>query len=345
MLDYVLVLPHYVYGHGGLMATVQLAEEFQRQGCAVALRFQKKSDHLDWLKATCKVPISVGWCDATFPACKVAITYSDTPNIATLKSLPQVGHVAINMLSYGMAIERERANVSTPGITILSPSRRTAALIEAEGFGPVHVKSHGHDWENFYPEPGIERERAAAVLFHYAPDKRYELAVRIVNRLQESGYIDGTYIFGNPLGYRHGKTPIPKVVKRFYWTARRSEIREMFSRASVFIMPSVTEGFNLTPAEATLCGCPAILCDGDIGGLFVDEETCCIVERDNEKEMVGAAQYLLSCPTVAQAFRDKIAGIVKNYTWEKAVRFIRGVLGCATLIFGDGFDTSFLGEL
>jgi glycosyltransferase involved in cell wall biosynthesis len=318
----VFELPHYHFGAGGIAATIQLMEEMQRQGVKVHLRFQRQYPGIDYSKIGLSFPYSIGYPDKTFPECAVCITYSDTTHLAALAALPQVKRVAVNMLSYGMAPVREKFNATFPGVIVLSTTARTARMIEADGGGPVHVTHHGHDWENFYPEPGVYpgKARLGALLYHNEPDKRYDLGVKIMDRLCAEGFLDGVLTFGTHIGYLKHRHPKKHI--RFYLNAVRAEVRELFSKASVFVMPSVTEGFNLTPIESTLCGCPAILCDGAIGDKFFHGENCFIAEKDNAEEMLEMARQLIRFPVTGENFRLKMAEIVKPYTWELCVNKI-----------------------
>jgi len=67
---------------------------------------------------------------------------------------------------------------------------------------------------------------------------------------------------------------------------RKDEIRRIFSRSSAFIMPSISEGLNRTPIEATLCGCPSVICDGAIDDVFFNNKTCLIAEKDNFDDLL-----------------------------------------------------------
>ncbi len=319
--QWVFELPHYYYGAGGIMATLQLAEEVQRQGIPVHIRFQHTYKTVNY--SSLSLPYSVGLPDKTFPESAVCITYSDTPFADALAALPQVRKKAINMLSYGMAINRESHNIKA-GLTVFTTSKRTQLLIEAAG-GTAHITGHGHDFHNFYPEPGIKRRRIGALLYNAEPDKKYPLGVQVMDTLCGGDLLEGVLTFGAPWSYE--KYQHPKKLIRHVDNASRAEIREIFSRASLFIMPSVTEGFSLTPIESTLCGCPAVLSDGAFGDVYFDGENCLRAGKGNFLALYEWGKYLLRWPEMGEVFRVKMLDVVKNFSWEKAVKIIREVLG------------------
>jgi len=316
-------LPHYHFAAGGIRDSIIVSETLKKMKFNVCLRFQKRFPNVDYDKENFKIPYSVGLPDSTFPASKRVITYSDTPYGNALTALPQVKKVGILMLSYGMMIERELANVKNPKMIVMTTTKRTKRLIEKEGV-TCHQVGFGTDYQNFYPEPNISRKKFAFLLYNPFLDKRYEFGVDIANKLCDERLIDGVITFGMSMGYKDHKHP--KKLIRHVVNAKRAEIRELFSSASLFIMPSVTEGLNLTPMEAVLCECPAILCDGAIDDIYFDEQTCLIAQKDNFAEIYEKSKKLLLNEKYKTLFRINMLEKIKEFSWEKTVKNILKVM-------------------
>ena len=312
-------LPHYRPHTGGIKDTVTLVQLY---GPPVHLRIQKTYPHINYATVEFGVPYSVGLPDNTFPESKYVITYSDTPYGRELTGLPQIGKAAIYMLSYGMAIERERANVLNPKFTVMTTTKRTKQLIEAEGVR-CHQVGFGLNTEDFYIDSDIKRKTYAALLYHWAPDKRYALGVDIVDQLCDMNKIEGVITFGANLAY--DKARHPKKLIKHYSEATSIQVREVFNQCSVFIMPSVSEGLSLTPFEATLCGCPSMLCDGALGDLYFPEANCKWVQKDNKQAFLRAAEDILS-HDYSQLYRQDMIERCRPFTWANTVANIKEVL-------------------
>lgn len=316
-------LPHFRENAGGIKRTIVLSQKFKDIGFKVNLRFQKKIQDVDYSKIDFKIPYSVGLPDSTFPKSDVVLTYADTPYGSQLCSLQQVKKVGILMLSFGMALERERFNIFNKKMSILSPTKRTQELIEKEKVFCQHI-GFGTDYYNFFPEIGVEKEKIAVLLYHSEKNKMYDFAVQIVNKLCDEKLIDGVITFGTQTDYFKHKHP--KKLIRHCFNAKRAEIREFFSRASIFIMPSITEGLNLTPLEATLCGCPSILCDGAIGDIFFNDFTCQIAEKNNFEDFYKKSKKILLDKNLGEYYRNNMLKEIKNFTWEKTIENILRVM-------------------
>ena len=322
----VLELPCYKATSGGITRTIELARRM-RDKYDVQLRFQRQADTIPDLG----VPYTVGPPDATFPACDYCITYSDTPYSYELSGLVQVNRVFVYMLSYGMAIVRERQNILNPGLVVMSSTERTRKLIEAEG-----VKCHnvGFGEINFSSSTlsaigtvinNIPRKRYAALLFHPVPNKKYELGVQVCNELHKQGLIDGVLTFGMDCLHYQGFSHPTALVQHFP-NATRMEVSNIFSQCSVFIMPSVTEGLNMTPIESTLCGCPAVICDGAIDEIFINGATCFIAEKNNFENTLAYAKVILE-GNFSNNFYENMKAILSRFTWGKTIANIEKVMG------------------
>jgi glycosyltransferase involved in cell wall biosynthesis len=318
-LTWVFELPHYHFGAGGIHAIIQLASVSRQFGIKPHIRFQRHFIKENYRYICQGMDYSIGLPDTSFPEADIVLTYSDTPYLEKLLMLPQAHKIAIYMLSYGMAIEREKRNVQFKNVTVFTSSKRTSKLIGER----ANFVGHSHDFENFYIEPDIKREKIAVILYHPEKNKRYNLAVQVVNELVITRMIDEVIIFGMNSYFENA--PKPLGFKYFVPNTKRAEIREIFSKVSLFIMPSVTEGLNLTPIESTLCGCPAVICDGAIGEFFNHAETCYIAEKDNLQELVDYSKLILS-NNFNELFRQRMLEITKNYTWENVILNMKKVL-------------------
>ena len=108
-------------------------------------------------------------------------------------------------------------------------------------------------------------------------------------------------------------------MNKHYRNANRKEVKNIFNQSKVFIMPSISEGLNLTPIEA-LCGCPAVICDGAIGELFIDGETCFVAKHDDNFDVLNNTIELISnIDECRPLFRDNMRKLINNYTWDKLI--------------------------
>jgi len=315
----VFELPRYLSTSGGVRESLKFLDKFPLN-FSVSARFQRIIQ---------PVPVTlknwtVGLPDQTFPACEVCITYSDTPYLEDLTKLPQVKKVLLYMLSYGMAIERERKNVHTSNVTVMCSTKKLEKAILSEGVN-VHRVGFALDMKEMYVDDKIQRKNYLAIMYHANSDKRYDLAVAVANDLYLRKKIDGVITFGGTVGYEHAQKPLGLV--KHYSFANRDEIREIFNTCKCYIMPSVSEGLNLSPVESTLCGCPAVICDGAIDELFFDGRTCFLAVPESVTSLLLKTETILSnYDKYSVKFRKELKPIVDSYNWETVVKNIMNLL-------------------
>ncbi len=320
MPKYVFELPHNNPTSGGVYHTINIARKLNAH-----VRFNQIS-HRGSRRGS--LDMSVGLPDNAFPECDYAITYSDSPLLDALLKLPQVGKVGILMLSYGMAINRERKNVMSHGVTVMTSTFRTQELImvdrserlfKSDG-SIIHHVGFGFNPEPFYPVPTPKPTECYAALYrHPSKDKKYDLARSIALQLCTEGLIDGYITFGPTVVERDGLEP--GCIGHVH-NATTDELRELFNACSVFIMPSITEGLNRTPAEATLCGCPSVLCDGAKGELYFPGVNCKWVLKDSYAATLNAARDILS-NRYEEEWAEDMLHRVKPYTFTSVAEKIK----------------------
>lgn len=305
LMKKIIELPHNKITSGGIKASLDLAKSIDAE-----IRLQRLIG-----AAPVGFKCSIGLPDLSFPACDVCITYSDNPYLKQLCELPQVGRVMIYMMSWGMCYDRERPNVHHPDVTVMCTTQKIEKALLDEGVN-VHRIGFDLDTKEMYRQNWYDRGRYFAIYYHDAPAKRYDFAVEIADELIRSGEIDGVYSFG--AGTEYGKHKKPNKLIRHFHNANRDQIRILFNRCRYFVMPSLSEGLNLTPIEATLCGCPAILTDGAIGEIYFDKLNC-YVESEKDKIIERIREINRSYKETADKFQDDMAEIVKDYTIDRVV--------------------------
>jgi hypothetical protein len=272
-------LPFYSNTCGGVLSTISLAKEMGAE-----LRFQRLTNEMP---VDIGVKFTVGKTEM-FPACDWAISYSDNPFFARLFNVRRVKRVGIFMQSYGMSIVQERKNALNKKALVLCTTKKIEDAIKADG-GNVHRIGHGFDLQHFYDKKW-DRENYLAIMYHHMETKQYDVAVKVADVLYDDGVIDGVITFGMSDGYSQHKHP--KGLVLHYSHADKDGVSEVFNQCKAYLMPSISEGLNLTPIEATLCGCPSVICDGAIGDIFIDRYNCLVVNNSTD-EMFKAVKSLI----------------------------------------------------
>lgn len=303
----VFELPYYSPCVGGIVESVKFAQKL-----GAHIRFQRRST----FQIPKDITYTIGLPYNSFPRCDIAVSYSDNPFMDRLVRLPQIGRKMVYMLSYGMNYHVERHNALNHRLTTLCSTKKIEDAITKDG-GEVHRIGFALDMEDMQDD-GTERKDLLAIYYHPHENKRYRLAIDVAIRLHGMNFINNIISFGSADGWRNNN-PFP-VMNKHYRNANRKEVKNIFNQSKVFIMPSISEGLNLTPIEATLCGCPAVICDGAIGELFIDGETCFVANPDDNFDILNNSIELISnVDECRPLFRDNMRKLINNYTWDKLI--------------------------
>ena len=311
----VMELPFFSNTCGGVLATIALAKELNAE-----IRFQsvqKLYPH------SLPVPFTVGKADDTFPACDVCITYSDNPFAKNLLYLPQIKRVAVFMQSYGMSINNERANARDSRFLCLCTTKKIEDAIRRDGLF-AHNIGFGLDMQEFV-DYGNERKNYLAIMYHDMPSKKYDIAVRVADLLYSKGIIEGVISFGMLDNYK--KHQHPKGLVAHYGNATKAGVADVFNQCKAYLMPSVSEGLNLTPIESTLCGCPAVICDGAINEIFIDNINCITAKKNDIFEMANELRLLIeNYDSESINMKFNMQETIKGYTWSNVANKIKELL-------------------
>ena len=104
---------------------------------------------------------------------------------------------------------------------------------------------------------------------------------------------------------------------RFHFTGflRGNQVYEMFKASDVYVMPSVSEPFGISPLEAMECGCPAIISkQSGCGEILSNCIKCDFWDID---AMSDAMYSLITYPVLHRYLQEEGRKEVAEITWEK----------------------------
>lgn len=114
-------------------------------------------------------------------------------------------------------------------------------------------------------------------------------------------------------------TPKPDLRCDWYMAPRQELLPNMYNKCTVWVSPSLREGFGLTTIEAMACGVPVVwVRSGGLDACMIDSENCLIVEPGYVRDNLGSAVLRLVADKVL-AKKLSIAGqrTARQFTWER----------------------------
>jgi len=97
------------------------------------------------------------------------------------------------------------------------------------------------------------------------------------------------------------------------------ELVALYQQASVFVFPSLYEGFGLPVLEAMACGCPVITSNASSLPEIVGKAGVLVNPR-NPGELVEAMARVLTDTSLALTFRKMGREQAQKFSWEKTAR-------------------------
>jgi len=105
---------------------------------------------------------------------------------------------------------------------------------------------------------------------------------------------------------------------RFLGFVPEDTLSVLYRLASVFVFPSLYEGFGLPPLEAMACGTPVIT--SNVSSLpEVVADAAVLVDPHNSEEIAGAIRRVLSDPALSAELRAKGLARAQAFSWHRSV--------------------------
>jgi glycosyltransferase involved in cell wall biosynthesis len=235
-----------------------------------------------------------------------------------------------------MRLVAQASHNATAIITISQHARQD--IINALKLPPerIHViyEAAGDEYQ-----PVIDQEKLAATRARYGVGKRYifylggmdqrknvtQLVRAFAHLHRQIGDPDlQLLIAGNPDKQQGPLFPDPRPVAAdlgmtgqiIYRFIEEEDKPAMYSGASLFVFPSLYEGFGLTPLEAMSCGAP-VVCSNRTSLPEVVGEAAIMIDPDNLQELVAAMRRVLTDHELQNDLRARSLQRAALFNWHK----------------------------
>ncbi len=107
-------------------------------------------------------------------------------------------------------------------------------------------------------------------------------------------------------------------------------IRDLYGSASLFVSASYSEGWGLTLAEATLCGCALVASNAEGHFEFLRPGRSAFFFRRGQAQAIARKlRFLLDRPELRSRLNRNARADLSPYTWEQSVDLLEQALGIA----------------
>jgi glycosyltransferase involved in cell wall biosynthesis len=105
------------------------------------------------------------------------------------------------------------------------------------------------------------------------------------------------------------------------------QLRDLYNRTRIFMVPSMYEGFGLPGAEAMACGAALVsTCNGGVDSYAIDGETALLCGPREPSQLAATIARLVADDHLRRRIARRAAATVHQRTWEHAAREFERVL-------------------
>lgn len=161
------------------------------------------------------------------------------------------------------------------------------------------------------------------ITYQKGPDYFVEAAAKVLQRVQNVRFVmAGSGDMMNHVIRRVAKLGI---ADRFHFTGflKGDDVQKMFAMSDVYVMPSVSEPFGISPLEAMKSNVPVII--SKQSGVAEVLDYALKVDYWDVDAMADAIYALITYPALAQMFSQKGHEEVTNLKWDNVAAKVKGI--------------------
>ena len=222
------------------------------------------------------------------------------------------------------SIEKDGMNNADHIITVSNLTRRT--VIEKYGISPdkvttVHnaVEPLNEELLNLEAPPGKTSKVITflgRITMQKGPEYFVEAAAQVLHKVNDAQFVMAGS--GDMMDKMIRLAARRGIADRFHFTGflKGKQVYEMLAASDVYIMPSVSEPFGISPLEAMQMGVPSIISKQSGCAEILDN----VIKIDywDTNAMADAIYSIIKYPAMFKELRDQGLAEVNQITWDKA---------------------------
>ena len=198
--------------------------------------------------------------------------------------------------------------------------------IPAERVVTVHNAVRFAENEAELPERGVTDKIVTflgRITFQKGPDYFVEAAAKVLKRVPNVRFVMAGS--GDMMNHVIRRVARLGIADRFHFTGflRGDDVHKMFQLSDVYIMPSVSEPFGISPLEAMRANVPSII--SKQSGVAEVLDYAVKVDYWDVDSMADAIYGLITYPALSKMFAQKGLEEVTNLKWNDAAKKVKKV--------------------
>ena len=198
--------------------------------------------------------------------------------------------------------------------------------IPAEKVVTVHNAVRFAEKENELPERGVKDKIITflgRITFQKGPDYFVEAAAKVLKRVPNVRFVMAGS--GDMMNHVIRRVARLGIADRFHFTGflKGDDVHKMFQLSDVYIMPSVSEPFGISPLEAMRANVPSII--SKLSGVAEVLDYAVKVDYWDVDAMADAIYGFVKYPALSKMFSEKGLEEVTGLKWNNAAAKIKTV--------------------
>ena len=237
----------------------------------------------------------------------------------------------INTQTY--AIERAGMEAADRVIAVSNLTRNIVVNrygIPAEKVVTVHNAVRFAETQQAAPERGVKDKIVTflgRITYQKGPDYFVEAAAKVLKRVPGVRFVMAGS--GDMMNHVIRRVARLGIADRFHFTGflRGEDVHRMFQLSDVYVMPSVSEPFGISPLEAMRSNVPVII--SKQSGVAEVLDYALKVDYWDVEALADAIYGLVTYPALSKMFAEKGLGEVTGLKWDNAAAKIKAVYQAA----------------